>query len=210
MIKNNDIKNLISFLLLAIIFIIISIIVKQNIEPIKSFIGSVDFIIGASIYILIAFITTVIAPLSSVPFMLIASNAWGWQVTGILSFFSWSLGSLAAFFIAVKFGKPLIKKFVSLDKLEKYERRMPKENIFWTIVLLRVLIPVDILSYALGIFTKVSYKVYMSATMLGIMPGAFILAYIGIIDIKKQIILFISFSILASLMLLLRQKTPVK
>lgn len=194
-------------MLIAAIFVAVSYFVQENIETLKSYMSNFSFFWGALIYVLLAFITTVIAPLTSVPLMPIAANLWGWQITGVLSILSWSLGSFVAFLIAVKFGKPVVKRFISLEKLEKYESKMPKENIFWTIVFLRMLIPVDILSYALGTFTKVNLKVYMSATILGITPFAFILSYVGMVSLKQQIILFIVVSFLASVILFLKYKT---
>jgi uncharacterized membrane protein YdjX (TVP38/TMEM64 family) len=38
-------------------------------------------------------------------------------------------------------------------------------------------VPVDVLSYAIGLFTTVSWRVYTAATLIGIMPFAFIFSY---------------------------------
>jgi uncharacterized membrane protein YdjX (TVP38/TMEM64 family) len=53
---------------------------------------------------------------------------------------------------------------------------------------LRIAIPVDLLSYALGLFSKVRYRDYALATIIGISPLAFILAYLGTLPFIFQMI----------------------
>lgn len=40
-----------------------------------------------------------------------------------------------------------------------------------------VVVPVDILSYAVGLFVPMSYSAYLAATVLGVTPFAFVFAY---------------------------------
>jgi uncharacterized membrane protein YdjX (TVP38/TMEM64 family) len=39
--------------------------------------------------------------------------------------------------------------------------------------------PMDVISYALGLFTRVTWQKYIAATLLGLAPPAFLLTYIG-------------------------------
>ena len=50
---------------------------------------------------------------------------------------------------------------------------------FMSVVLLRMVLPVDVLSYALGFFSDISLWRYTTATIIGIAPFAFIFAYAG-------------------------------
>ena len=42
-----------------------------------------------------------------------------------------------------------------------------------------MIIPMDVISYVLGLFSDMSWSTYALATALGLTPSAFILAYIG-------------------------------
>lgn len=147
-------------------------------------------ILSMLIYVFIVIVAIVIAPISAMPLLSIASNLWGWILAAILSIVGWTIGALIAFEIARKYGVPLVNKFVSLKKIEQVERRIPKQNIFWSIVFLRMVIPVDILSYALGLFSEISRNKYFLATLIGVSPFAFVFAYAGEMPFYYQIIAF--------------------
>ena len=59
-----------------------------------------------------------------------------------------------------------------------------------------MVIPVDGLSYILGLFSKMSLKSYTLATIIGLTPFAFIWAYFGGMNFYYQIILFLVAGIL--------------
>ena len=62
-----------------------------------------------------------------------------------------------------------------------------------------MVLPVDILSYALGLFTTIKTWKYILATFIGVIPFAFIFSYAGMVNIYYQIGAFV----LAALVLLL-------
>lgn len=109
-------------------------------------------------------------------------------IAGLLSIIGWTIGSMIAFLLARKYGVSLIKKFIPLNKINKLEQKIPKENVFWGIVFLRMIIPVDILSYALGLFSKIKFKRFTLATLIGVSPFAFIWASLGIVPFVLQIV----------------------
>jgi uncharacterized membrane protein YdjX (TVP38/TMEM64 family) len=39
--------------------------------------------------------------------------------------------------------------------------------------------PMDVMSYVLGLFTDMSWQAYLAATALGLLPSAMLLAYLG-------------------------------
>ena len=60
-------------------------------------------------------------------------------------------------------------------------------ELFLTVVFFRMVIPVDGLSYFLGLFSKMSFKSYTLATVIGITPFALVFAYAGGLNIYYQI-----------------------
>ena len=182
---NPKIKSLLEILAIILLFALSSYLVRQNIDFLKSIIGNE---LGILFYILIAIFAVVVAPISMMPLIPLASNIFGWLSAAVFSIVGWTIGSFIVFFISRKYGVPLIKKFVSLEKLEKLENKIPKENLFLDLILLRMIIPVDILSYAISLFTKINFRTYALTTIIGIIPFAFVFSYLGTIPLKYQII----------------------
>jgi len=148
---------------------------------------------GMVAYIFIIALAIIVAPISTVPLIPLASGLWGWFMAAILSIIGWAIGAQIAFHLARGFGKPLVEKFIPLEKLTRFEKRFSKEHLFWTIVFLRIVIPVDVLSYAVGLFSNVGSSVYFFATVFGISPFAFVLAYAGTLTISLQLaVLFVA------------------
>jgi len=151
---------------------------------------------GVIIYIFITILAIVIAPISTVPLIPLASGLWGWFTAAILSIIGWAIGAQIAFHIARYFGKPLVEKFISIDKLTRFEARFSKQNMFWTVVFLRMTIPVDILSYSIGLFSNMQSRIYFFATLIGITPFAFVIAYAGTLTVWLQLMVFLVVAII--------------
>jgi uncharacterized membrane protein YdjX (TVP38/TMEM64 family) len=136
-------------------------------------------LLGPLAFISSAFLVVVVAPLTIVPIIPVASVIFGPFLAGVYVIIGWFLGSVFDFIIARKFGRPLIKKFISLKTIEKYENYIPVQMEFWWVVLLRIIVQVDILSYALGLFSRISLWKYSLATLIGMAPLAFVISYAG-------------------------------
>ena len=142
---------------------------------------------GMLIYVLLATSSTVLAPINTLPLIPIATTLWGGFISALLSITAWTLGAIIAFILARKFGKPFIEKHYSLEKISRYEKILGNKYVFWNIVFLRIMIPVDILSYAIGLFTSVKLSIYSLATLIGVSPFAFLLAYSANFPLLLQI-----------------------
>lgn len=180
------IKSAIPLIILAIFFIASTYVAQSYEDYFQSLIINRG-LLGISIYILIEIIATVVAPLSSFPLIPIAANIWGPFITAIASFIGWMIGSIIAFYISRKYGRRFVEKIMSKESLEAMESRVPKTNLFWSIVLLRLTLPVDVLSYVLGLFKTISWRVYLPSTFIGIIPFSFIFSYTGSLPLKYQI-----------------------
>jgi len=134
-------------------------------------------ILGIFVYIFAGFISTIIAPISSVFLIPVAVAIWGPLLTALFSIFSWGFGSVVAYFLARTFGRPLVDHVADLSKVDTVARVLPQKKLFIWIVLARMAMPVDVLSYALGLFIAVPYTTYTLATIIGITPFAFIFSY---------------------------------
>ena len=142
---------------------------------------------GMLIYVLLAISSTVLAPVNTLPLIPIATVLWGGLISALLSITAWTLGAIIAFIIARRWGKPFIEKHYDLEKISRYEKLLGDKYIFWNIVALRIIIPVDILSYAIGLFTSIKLSTYSLATLIGVSPFAFLLAYSSTFPLILQI-----------------------
>jgi uncharacterized membrane protein YdjX (TVP38/TMEM64 family) len=65
-----------------------------------------------------------------------------------------------------------------MQRVKRLKAYVPKD-LFWSIVVLRTFMPMDVISYVLGLFTNMTWSSYAIATALGLTPSAFLLAYLG-------------------------------
>jgi len=145
--------------------------------------------VGMLSYFFLTILAIVVAPLTSIPLIPIIVSVWGvfWSVT--LSVAGWFAGSMIAFGIARKFGAPVVDKLAFVKDKKDILADIPEQKLFWYLILLRVTVPVDILSYALGLFTNVGWKLFAVTTLIGITPVIVILAQAGKFPIQVQILL---------------------
>jgi uncharacterized membrane protein YdjX (TVP38/TMEM64 family) len=150
-------------------------------------------LLSISIFIFLMFISTVFAPLTVLPFVPFVAILLGSFNTAIYSMVGWTLGSVVSFLIARNLGKPVLFKFVSKKDIIKYHKYIPEDVNFWWIVFLRMVIPVDILSYVVGLLTNMSLWKYTLATIIGITPFSFIFSYgFDIVLLKNKTAVFLA------------------
>ncbi|MCR4284127.1 MAG: VTT domain-containing protein [Parcubacteria group bacterium] len=180
-------KNIIAIIIIIALFIIVSYLTQSYSEIIREMV-ILDGILGMLLYVFITVVAVVFAPVSTLPFLAIASVLWGGFISAVLSIIGWTIGSAIAFNLARKYGRPLVSKFINIKKIERFENIVPSKHVFWTIVFLRLALPVDLLSYALGLLTKIPFSVFMYATVIGLTPFAFLFAYAVELPTSYQII----------------------
>lgn len=92
-----------------------------------------------------------------------------------------TIGATIAFLIARTLGESFVNDLLKgkYKKLYEYDKKIEK-NGFLVVLILRLMpiFPFNGLNFALGL-TKVKFKDYLLATLLGIIPGSFVLAYFG-------------------------------
>ena len=138
-------------------------------HPVKSAFLYVG-ILSASIFLL---------PLSSLPLLPLAAETWGIFIGGTLSALGWWFGALISFLIARHLGRPVLKLFVSLEKIDQWEKKFPKDWTFEGIVLLRLIFPTDLPSFALGLLKELHFSTYAFATLIGVLPFAYVWVGVG-------------------------------
>lgn len=87
-------------------------------------------------------------------------------------------GGILSFFIARHFGRGLVEKLIK-HKAQWFDDGVEKKG-FLLIFILRLvpLIPYDVISYGAGL-SKIKFKDFLTATVIGIIPGVLVYANLG-------------------------------
>lgn len=189
------------------LFILVSLIVNHNLGFFKDLIQD-NYILGIVVFILFEVVSIVIAPITSIPLIPIASMTYGVFLTSIFNIVGGIIGSMIDFWIGRSFGKRFAARFVSIEQAESAIQAISKKNKFLTMIILRMIAPPDVLSYGLGIFTKIGYGFFIITMIIGIVPGSVYIAFLGSLPILYQLAGWIlgAIIILLTLAILFRKK----
>lgn len=150
---------------------------RWDVAPLKAW-GGEHPVLGAAAYVGALAASVVLLPLSSLPLLPFAANMYGVWLTAALSSAGWWLGALAAFAIA-RFGRRYLERVASLEAIDRLEAKIPQDVGFFGIVILRMVFPVDLVSFALGLLKELRFLPYAVASLIGIIPFAVVWSYAG-------------------------------
>jgi len=174
-------KLVLASLPFLLLLLVVFLIVQQTdlISAVEEFVSSKPLWQSYSVYVALLTLAVVCMPFTVLPLIPVVASVFGPFVTGVLSVIGWTLGATAAFFIARYLGKPFLEKFISLQALDDIVRMVHGKSRFFFIVLLRLTLPVDIVSYALGMAKSLGFAEYFFATAIGVVWFSFSFAYLG-------------------------------
>jgi uncharacterized membrane protein YdjX (TVP38/TMEM64 family) len=173
--------------MLLIVFIIAAIVLVRmtglvrffNKAYIEQFIGSMGPM-GPLLFIGLYFFAMLFF-LPGTPLSLAAGFLFGGVKGTLYIVIGASLGAGGAFLLARFLGKEFVDRILKnkFKKINEYDQKLEK-NGFLTVLFLRLvpLFPFNGLNFALGL-TKVTFKDYLLATVVGIIPGSLLIANIG-------------------------------
>ena len=154
---------------------------------------------GMAEYVAVTVAAVVVAPFSTLPLMPVAVKLWGPFTAALLSIAGWVAGAQIAFEFSRTLLRGVAARVVSMERADAYVGLLLGKRPFWTLLLLRLFLPVDVLSYAVGIFSVVSRSVYFWATLLGVAPFAFVFAYAAVLPISQQVLALVAIFALTGL-----------
>jgi uncharacterized membrane protein YdjX (TVP38/TMEM64 family) len=179
-------KHLIKFtILIAIIVAVISIAKMFNLthllnpETLREMVLSYG-IYAPLIFILIYILVTIFF-LPGTPASIAGGLIFGATLGTLYVVTGATIGAIIAFTVARLLGEQFIEDILKgkYKKLYEYDKKIEKSG-FMTVLILRLvpIFPFNALNFALGL-TRVKFKDYALATLLGIIPGSFALAFFG-------------------------------
>lgn len=111
--------------------------------------------------------------------MIVATLLFGIWWGFVINYISIVIGSMLAFLIGRRYGKPLIRRFFPEKLLDKYEKVLEKQKTFDKVFLVSILLPIapdDFLCYFAGT-TEMSFKKFMLIILLGKPPTTFVYSF---------------------------------
>ena len=133
---------------------------------------------GPLVYILAQILQMVIAPIPGQVITATGGYLFGWW--GILwTLIGTAIGGFIVFWLARKFGRPLIEKFFKKSSINKFEFIFNKNATFIIfIIFLLPGLPDDLICFMAGL-TKVPIKTLVIILLLGHLPSIVVTNYIG-------------------------------
>ncbi|HEX8946976.1 MAG TPA: VTT domain-containing protein [Candidatus Paceibacterota bacterium] len=175
-------------IVLALVFLAVSYL-AQRYHGELAFVVSRGGVFGVIGFVLLtALFVIFVIPLDIAFLIPIGASVFGSVPTALMSITGWTLGAAVAFGIARRFGRPVVERIIGSGRLAAVEQRIPKRDLFWSVVVLRMLMPVDLLSYALGLVSSLSWGRYVLATALGVAPFGFFFAYAGVLPFLYRVV----------------------
>ncbi len=145
-------------------------------------------ILAPIVFIIVRASAIIFPPIPGIVIDLIGITIFPWFLGFIYGEIGVVLGAMIAFWIARKFREPLVKKFISMDKLNTWEKKLSSDQEFWFLVGLRLFFnPLfDYVSYAAGL-TRISTGKYLLTTIIGTLPTMFFIYYFGGLSVSNGI-----------------------
>ena len=156
---------LISLMIIISIFFLLLMIPEAGIQKFVQSTG----LFAPAVWILITLFVYIIAPLSGSPMLFAGYYLFG-EVTIFYTIIVGLMGSVTNYYIARRWGRVIVKKFVGEANIGKIDKLMEHKGLK-ILLLLRIFQPNihEFISYGAGL-TKIKFVPYMLITIIGFIP----------------------------------------
>lgn len=148
---------------------------------------------GAAVIVFVASSAlAVVMPLASnLPLVPLVVPSWGPWWTALLLLLGWIVGSAASFLIARSARGWILRRFPTVQRHADIDRLIHPRFRLASLVSLRMTFPVDVLSYALGLFSgRTTLAEVTASTTLGAAPFALLFAWFPVLSPAVQGLIF--------------------
>jgi len=135
--------------------------------------------LGPPVIILILIMEVIVAPIPGFIIAIAAGLAFGSFWGAIYTYIGNVIGSVLAFFLARRFGRPLIEHLANKKSLDKYDYFFQErgKSVLWIVYLIPIF-PADIVTFAAGL-TDIEFKDFIFIISFAFIPYVVILNLFG-------------------------------
>lgn len=177
-------------------------LLSNDLQDLTSLINSFGKL-SAFVFIALIIIETVLAPIPGIIINAAGGITFGPWLATLLLVIGNFIGASICFFIAKRFGGFYFEKLIGVKRLAQFQKYSEKYGALVLFILrLNPITSSDLFSYLAG-FIEMSYKKFILATMLGLIPSLFIQSYFGDFLIKESPFLKLFFLLITLIYLLI-------
>jgi uncharacterized membrane protein YdjX (TVP38/TMEM64 family) len=148
-------------------------------------------VVGMAVFAATSAVAVLMPAMTNLPLVPLAVVAWGPWWAAALLLAGWTLGSVLSFLLGREARALILRRFPSVQRHAQIDRLIHHEHRMASLVLLRMTFPVDVLSYALGLFSpSTTLWQNMLATLLGAAPFALLFAAVPVMPPMLQLVVF--------------------
>lgn len=150
-------------------------------------------LLAVVLFVATSAIAVLLPVLTNLPLVPFAALAWGPWWTAALLLLGWVLGAVASFALARSASAFVAGRFPSVRRHADIDRLIDPRHRLLSLVMLRMTFPVDVLSYALGLFSRQTRaRDNALSTTIGGAPFALLFAFVpGLPAAAQGVVLFI-------------------
>jgi len=170
--------------------------VHQFDEPIRAMVSAHSHL-GIVVFVATSALAVLLPLLTNLPLLPVAVLAWGPWWTALLLLLGWVAGAAMSFWLGRHARAAILQRFPSVNRHADIDRLIHPQHRLGSLVMLRMTFPVDVLSYALGLFSRrTTLTENAMSTTIGGAPFALLFAWFPTLSVPAQISVFVA-SVLA-------------
>jgi uncharacterized membrane protein YdjX (TVP38/TMEM64 family) len=144
--------------------------------------------LGVAVFVATSAVAVLMPLLTNLPLVPLAVLAWGPWWTALLLLSGWLIGAMLSFLLGRHARALILSRLPAVQRHADIERLIHPQHRLGSLVLLRMTFPVDVLSYALGLFSPATTLVQASlSTLLGAAPFALLFAFVPVWPLSMQL-----------------------
>ncbi len=133
--------------------------------------------LGMSVFLVSSAVAVLLPMLTNLPLLPLAVLAWGPGLSALILLLGWVLGAGLSFLLGRHARAGILRRFPSVQRHAEIDRLIHPRHRLLSLVMLRMTFPVDVLSYALGMFSRSTTLLEnLTSTALGGAPFAILFA----------------------------------
>lgn len=148
-------------------------------------------LLGIVVFLVSSVVAVLLPMLTNLPLIPLAVQEWGPWWTALLLLSGWVAGAALSFWLGRNARMLILRHFPSVQRHAQIDRLIHPLHRMWSLVLLRMTFPVDVLSYALGLFSRSTTLLEnTTSTALGAAPFALLFSWFPALSDGAQGVVF--------------------
>jgi uncharacterized membrane protein YdjX (TVP38/TMEM64 family) len=145
------------------------------------------------VFVATSVVAVLLPMLTNLPLLPLAVLAWGPWWTALLLLLGWVGGAALSFWLGRHARDTILRHFASVQRHADIDRLIHPRHRIASLVVLRMTFPVDVLSYALGMFSRsTTLAENMVSTAIGGAPFALLFAWFPTLPASGQVAVFVA------------------